>query len=206
MKNQVKTLLKIAWLATVATILLMGTNMCVSTEAACYQAGETMLFMMFWLSFPTGLLFAVAATIILEHGNVAYPSDFITAWIVLAFGGFLQWFLLVPRFFQKPDLTLLKLETSERLPSVGSPDTVSPSREVIQRAAVLEPAVVELPASVQSKAVQVVGNRTRTRRKSTKPIVAFDRAGRTPLERVIDHSQMPSEKRSDLPGVDGFPW
>lgn len=54
MKNQIKILVKIAWLAAVATILLMGTNMCVSSDAACSQAGETMLFMMFWLSFPTG--------------------------------------------------------------------------------------------------------------------------------------------------------
>jgi len=103
MKSQVKICLKIAWLAAALTILLMGTNMCVSTDAACYEAGDTMLFMMFWLSFPTGLLFAIPALIILHHGTVEYPSDFITAWIVLAFGGFVQWFLLVPRLFQKQD-------------------------------------------------------------------------------------------------------
>jgi len=120
MKNQVKIYLKIGWLATVVTTLLMGTNMCVSTDAACYQAGETMLFMMFWLSFPTGLLFVVPAMIALEYGNVQVPSDFITAWIVMAFGGFLQWFILVPRFLQKPDLIVLKLETSPALISPGS--------------------------------------------------------------------------------------
>jgi hypothetical protein len=133
MKNQVKIYLKIGWLATVVTTLLMGTNMCVSTDAACYQAGETMLFMMFWLSFPTGLLFVVPAMIALEYGNVQVPSDFITAWIVMAFAGFLQWFILVPRFLQKPDLILLKLGTSPALPSPGSQDTTLPSREVISR-------------------------------------------------------------------------
>lgn len=125
--------------------------------------------------------------IVLEPGAVEYPSDFITAWIILAFGGFLQWFLPAPRFFQKPDLTVLKLGTSERLPSLGSSNTISPSREVIQPDPVLKPPVVELPASVQSNAITVVGNRSSTRRKSIKAIAAFDRTGRTPLERVIDH-------------------
>jgi hypothetical protein len=151
MKNHVKISLKIGWLATVVTTLLMGTNMCVSTDAACYQAGETMLFMMFWLSFPTGLLFVVPAMIALEHGTVQYPSDFITARIVMAFGGFLQWFILVPRFLQKPDLTLLKLGTSSTLASPGSQDTTLPSRETIEAAPVSKPTVLELPAPVQSK-------------------------------------------------------
>jgi hypothetical protein len=52
--------------------------------------------------------------IALEYGNVQVPSDFITAWIVMAFAGFLQWFILVPRFLQKPDLILLKLEHPQR--------------------------------------------------------------------------------------------
>ena len=187
MKNQVKIYLKIGWLATVVTTLLMGTNMCVSTDAACYQAGETMLFMMFWLSFPTGLLFVVPAMIALEYGNVQVPSDFITAWIVMAFAGFLQWFILVPRFLQKPDLIVLKLGTSPALPSPGSQDTTLPSREVIQPAPVAKTTVPETPQPVQSRPVQLVSKRIRTRRKSIKSIAAFDRSGRTPLERVIDH-------------------
>ena len=187
MKNQVKICLKIGWLATVVTTLLMGTNMCVSTDAACYQAGATMLFMMFWLSFPTGLLFVLPAMIALEYGNVQAPSDFITAWIVMAFGGFLQWFILVPRFLQKPDLTLLKLGASPTLAAPGSQDTTLPSRKTIQPAPVSKPTVLEIPAPVPSEVAQVVSKRTRSRRRSIKSIAAFDRTGRTPLERVIDH-------------------
>lgn len=36
----------------------------------------------------------------------------------MAFGGFLQWFVIGPRLLQKQDLTILKLETS--LSSRGS--------------------------------------------------------------------------------------
>ena len=185
MKNQIKISLQIAWLAISVTILLMGTNMCVATDAACHQAGESMIFMMFWLSFPTGLLFTVPAMIVLDQGTVESPSEFITAWIVLAFGGSLQWFLLLPRCLQKPELTLLNLGTSVRVPALDFPDTISPS--VIPPAPVLEPAVVKLPAPVESEAVKVAGARTGNRRKSTKAIAAFDRTGRTPLERVINH-------------------
>lgn len=184
MKSQLKICLEIAWLAAAVAILLMGTSMCASTDAACYQAGETMFFMMFWLSFPAGLLFALAALLFLHHGTVQYPSDFITAWMVLAFGGFLQWFVIVPRFFQKQDLTILKLETSPTLPSPGAHE--SKSRSSPEPAPLLKATIPDPPATAQSKAVQVLNDRKKARRKSIRSIAAFDRRGRTPLERVID--------------------
>jgi len=88
---------------------------------------------------------------------------------------------------EKPDLILLKLGTSPALPSPGSQDTTLPSREVIQPAPVTKTTVPETPQPVQSRPVQLVSKRIRTRRKSIKSIAAFDRSGRTPLERVIDH-------------------
>lgn len=94
---------------------------------------------------------------------------------------------MVPSLFEKPGLTTLNLETSAPFPSVGPQDATVSSRAVIKPAPVAKPTVVESPAAVQSKAVQVVSNRTRTPRKSIKSIAAFDRTGRTPLERVIDH-------------------
>jgi hypothetical protein len=188
MSKQLTICMKTAWLASAATLLLMGTGMCVSTDATCFEAGDTMLFLMLWLGFPTSLGFIVGSQIILDPVMVHSPSNFITAWMLMAAGGLLQWFILVPRFLKKPDLTLLKLGTSVTLPSVGSNDAILPATEVIQSAPVQKPAILERqPAPVQSKAVQVVRDRTRSRRKSIKSIAAFDRAGRTPLERVIDH-------------------
>ena len=70
-----------------------------------------MLFMMLLAFLPNRrLLFVVPAMIVLRAREwFIDPSDFITAWIVMAFGGFLQWFMLVPRFLQKPDLTAAEI-------------------------------------------------------------------------------------------------
>jgi hypothetical protein len=188
MSKQITICLKTAWLAGVTTVLFMGTGMCVSTDTTCFEAGDTMLFLMLWLGFPTSLLFIVASQIILNVVPVHSPSDFITAWMVMAFGGFLQWFILMPRFFQKQDLTLLNLGTSATSSSVSSNHATLSSTEVIQPAPLQKPEVLKPPpAPVQTKAVQLVSNRTRRRRKAIKSIAAFDRTGRTPLERVIDH-------------------
>jgi hypothetical protein len=144
---------------------------------------------MLWLGFPTSLLFIVASQIILNPVIVHSPSDFITAWMLMAFGGFLQWFVLVPRFFQKHEFTALKLETSVTIPSADfQASALKPSSERRQPAPVSHETVPESPPPIQSKTVQLVGKRIRTRRKSIKSIAAFDRTGRTPLERVIDHS------------------
>jgi hypothetical protein len=188
MSKQISICLKTAWLAGATTVLLMGTGMCVSTDATCFEAGDNMLFLMFWLGFPTSSLFIVASQMILHPVAVHSPSDFITAWMVVAFGGFLQWFVLVPRFFQKHEFTVLKLQTPVTVPSADTQvSTLQRSNERLQPAPVAEPIDVESAAPIKSKAVQVVSKRTRTRRRSIKSIAGFDRTGRTPLERVIDH-------------------
>lgn len=186
MKNQVKICLKTAWLVAAIAILLMGTTMCVSTGESCVQAGNTMFSLMLLMTFPTGIFFFLVAAIFVEPGSIHQPSDFITAWFIMMCGGLLQWFLIVPSLFEKPGLTTLNLETSAPLQSLVSQDTTLPLREVIQPAPVAKATALESPVPVHSKAVQLVSNRTRTR-KPIKSIAAFDRTGRTPLEKVIDH-------------------
>lgn len=188
MSKQITICLKTAWLAGAITVLFMGTGLCVSTDATCFEAGDTMLFLMLWLGFPTSLLFIVASQIILHPVSVHSPSHFITAWMVMAFGGFLQWFVLVPRFFQKHEFTVLKLATPITIPSADSqPGALRQPIERPAPAPVSRTTVLESSPPVPSKTVQVARKRTRTRRKSIKSIAAFDRTGRTPLERVLDH-------------------
>jgi hypothetical protein len=188
MKNQVKICLKTAWLVAAIAILLMGTTLCVSTGESCVQAGNTMFSLMLLMTLPTGIFFFLVAAIFVGPGSIHQSSDFITAWFIMMCGGLLQWFLIVPSLFEKPGLTTLNLETATTLPSLGSQDRTLPLREVSQPAALAKTNLLESPASLRSTAVQLVRNRTTTRRKSIRSIAAFDRAGRTPLERVIDHS------------------
>jgi len=188
MGKQITICLKTAWLAGATTVFFMGTGMCVSTDATCFEAGDIMLFLMLCLGFPTSVFFIVASQVIINSVSVHSPSDFITAWILMAFGGFLQWFILVPRFFQKQEFTVLKLETPVTIPlAVSQASALKPASESLPPAAVTQARLPESPAPAQSKPVQVVRKRTRSRQKSIKSIASFDRTGRTPLERVIDH-------------------
>lgn len=187
MKNQVKICLKTAWLVAAVAMLFMGTPMCVANGQACLQAGNMMLTAMFLITFPTGVLFFLITTIFVDPGGISEPSDFVTAWFIMMCGGLLQWFLVVPSLFEGPGLTTLNLEKPATLTPVGSQDAQLPLPEVIQATPIARTTVTKMPAPAPSKPVQLVSQRIRTRRKSIKSITAFDRSGRTPLERVIDH-------------------
>ena len=186
MKDRVKICLKTAWLVAAVAMLFMGTPMCVANGPACVQAGNTMLTSMFLITFPTGVLFFLITTIFVDAGRIYQPSDFVIVWFIMMCGGLLQWFLMVPGIFEGPGLTALNLETPSALPSIVSQDAPIPLPEVIQPAPVARTIALETTPPVQSKPV-LVSKRIRRGRKSIKSISAFDRTGRAPLERVIDH-------------------
>jgi len=187
MKSQIKLCLKVAWLSAAIIILLMGTNLCASSDEACFQSGESMFFLMFWLSFPASLVFSLTSLILLDSGSIHYPSDFITAWIVMTCGGVLQWFVIVPRLFQKPSFTLLNLKAPAALPTRGADERkANGSAQVMQTVAIVN-SNSELPASAQPEAVKLSRSRAK-KPKAIRPFVPFDKKGRTPLEKVIGSS------------------
>ena len=173
MRSKIILCLKTAWLVAALMILLTGTNMCVSTDGACFAAGETMFLFMFLLSFPFGVVFLFLSMIFLESGGVHYPSDYISAWFIMACGGCCQWFIVVPRLFAKPTLTVIDLRKSHEPSSVISQpsNATSPSLAGTQ--------CRNLP-SLNTAATRIRARKARDR------IVPFDRRGRTPLERVIN--------------------
>src|SRR2546430_2500040 len=54
MRGHIKLCLITAWLTAALLVLLMGTNLCVSTDEACLAAGETMFLLMLLLSISVG--------------------------------------------------------------------------------------------------------------------------------------------------------
>jgi len=187
MKSQIKLCLKIAWLSAAIIILLMVTNLCTSSDQACFQGGESMFSLMFWLSFPASLVFSFASLIFLDSGSIHYPSDFITAWIVMTCGGVLQWFVIVPRLFQKPSFTLLNLKASQAVLRADADESrANRSDQVVQAVAIVN-TNSELQASAEPRAVKLPRSRTKTS-KAIRSFVPFDKKGRTPLERVIGTS------------------
>jgi len=186
MTRQHKICLNIAWLAAAIAILFMGTDMCVSTDAACYQAGQTMLFFMFWLSFSTSLLFVIAALMCLD-GAVHSPSDFIISWAVMVLSGLLQWLVIVPHLFERNRLTLLNLAMvpSQSFSSVDTSTEIAGQVTTPRTAPTIAPVIEATPGVAKTANIR---NRCAGRRRTkTRPFAAFDRRGRTPFERVIDY-------------------
>jgi hypothetical protein len=103
MRKQVILCLKVAWVVAALTILLIGTNLCTSTEEACVAADNTMSSFMVLLTFPTGIFFFPIALAVVDSVGIHYPSDFIIGWSVLAIGGCVQWFYCVPRLLEKAE-------------------------------------------------------------------------------------------------------
>ena len=152
MRRQIKLCLITAWLTAAFIVLFMGTNLCASTDEACFAAGETMFLFTLLLSFPTGIVFLLISMSFLESGSVHSPSDYIIAWFLMTGGGCIQWFILVPRLLEGRKLTILDLKRN-----------VQPSNPIA--------------VDVRSRAVR--------ERKLFRRISAFDRHGRSPLERII---------------------
>ena len=114
MRRQIKLCLITAWLTAALLVLLMGTNLCVSTDEVCFAAGETMFLFMLLLSFPTGIVFLLISMFFLESYSVHYPSDYIIAWLIMTGGGCFQWFIAGPRLLEGQKLTILDLKRNEQ--------------------------------------------------------------------------------------------
>ena len=144
--------------------------MCTTTDQACAAAGDTMWFFMLLLSFPAGIVFLIGSLIFLDFAGGHYPADFIFAWFVMACGGCLQWFVIVPRLFDKPKFTFLDLN------SVQVPVTA------ISKVAPATPQPLVTSSRIP---LPVSGPRSRGPKRKNR-ITAFDSRGHTPLERVIN--------------------
>ena len=172
MRKQVVLCLKVAWAVAALMILFLGTNVCNSTEVACVAAGKAMSFFMVLLTFPTGIIFFPTALALVDSVGGHYPSDFIIGWTVLAIGGCVQWFYIMPRLLVKPSLTLLNLN-SERVPlAVAMPAPIS---------AQPTSAISTPPATIVSAGPIRIRSR-----KQQNQIRSFDKFGRSPLERVLN--------------------
>jgi hypothetical protein len=171
MRKQVIVCLKVAWVVAALMILFMGTTVCTSTDEACWAVGDAMASLMVLLTLPTGIIFFPIAMALVDSAGGHYPSEFIIGWSVLAIGGSLQWFYIIPRLLQKPSLTLLNLSPE--------PESLPASTPVPVRT---QPATTTITPPVNS--VSVAPLRIRNR-KPQNQIRSFDKSGRSPLERAL---------------------
>ena len=159
MKNRIKLCLQVAWLTSAFVVLVMGFNFCAATDQACFDAGDRMFLTMTVLSFPAGLLGAmVASSYLWPLDSVDQLNDYITFWLTMAGAGYLQWFVIIPRMFAKPKFTTLSLETIKT--------------DCEQTKTVVPVTAADIPRPPRT-------------RKRIRRIPAYDKLGRTPLERAL---------------------
>jgi hypothetical protein len=172
MMNRVKLCFQVAWLTSAFVALVMSFNLCAATDQACTDAGGRMFLVMVLLSFPAGIFCVVAALfileVILEVSSSDQLNEYLLFWWIMAGAGYLQWFVLAPRLFGKPEFTSLGLDkvnkaekTATQIPSptitaLSPPDT----------SAEIRPSQLPKPKRVRR-------------------VRAYDHRGRTPLERAL---------------------
>ena len=170
MRKQVILCLKVAWTVAALTTLFTTSAVCGFNQQACHVSGETMLLAMGFLTFPLGLICILVSVVVCGAMGSEYPSGDFTIWFIMALGGCLQWFVIAPQCLEEPTLTVLNLNSTP-------PPTVAPL------IAANPQSLAEAPKSMTTPAI-AVPLRIRQRNRPNR-INAFDRFGRTPLERVI---------------------
>jgi hypothetical protein len=110
MSKQIINCLKAAWLATTIVVFVMGTSLCATTEEACFESAGMTFALVFLLSFPGGFIFLYASLLLLEPAVIHFAPDDIWLWLIMAIGGFIQWFVAIPRMFRKDSLIVLNLK------------------------------------------------------------------------------------------------
>jgi len=172
MRTRILLCLKTGWCVAALVILLTGTNMCISNDGACAAASDTMLWFMFLLTFPTGIVFVLISMMAFAAAGGHYPADYIFAWFIMASGGFLQWFIIVPRLFDRPKLTVLDLKPAQLSTPEMAPVSIATSPS--------------LPATTPNSYVPPPAVKSKRPPKRPNRQTPFDSRGRTPLERVIN--------------------
>ena len=166
MKNRIKLCLQVAWVTSAFVVLAMSFNFCAATDYACFEAVDRMFFMMAVLSFPAGIIgLGVAAFFVWPLLSVDQLYDNSIFWLAMAGAGYLQWFVVLPRLFAKRKFTTLNLgETKTGLEK--------PKTHFEEPKTVVQVTPAEIP-------------RPKLARRRIKRIPAYDKLGRTPLERAM---------------------
>jgi len=104
------------------------------------------------LSFPAGYLSVVATLFFFDPPSGDQLNVFVLFWWIMGGAGYIQWFVLVPKLFAKPNFTTLGLERNSTFEKEPTPEIAPPRAPKTKR---------------------------------VRSIPAYDKRGRTPLERAM---------------------
>jgi hypothetical protein len=172
MRKQLIYGVKIAWTVAALVALVLYLGGCSSGDQACRPIGETMLFFMGVITFPAGLICIIVSVIVCGLVGGEYPRSEFTIWLLLVCGGCLQWYIVVPMLLEERRFTLLNLHTTLPISKGIETSAVQPNPSIETSPTVSQP-VIPTPRKPRA-------------RKRHNRVVAFDKFGRSPLERVIN--------------------
>jgi len=170
MKKQFILSVKVAWTVAAVVILVMYAGVCGSSDQACRPASDTLLIAMGALTFPAGVVCIIASVIVCALLSGEFSAETFTAWFLMMCGGCLQWYIIVPLLLEEPKFTFLNLNS-----------TLTATSMSVEPSAMKSNSAMKVTPPVSETCVQAPRARKRHKR-----ILAFDKFGRTPLERVIN--------------------
>jgi hypothetical protein len=164
--------LKWGWiLAHIVTVLMLFAGSSRTCDPDCILISnpwDTVLTVALLLGFPSSFLCMVGSTLWLNWNNANF--DFMPLWVAAVVGGYIQWFVVLPR--------LLK---------VTKPITLGISR-------IRHRPIAHDDASLEKSLVQEKITRKMLKKpaKQSEQIPQFDTKGRTPLERALAATKLRS--------------
>src|SRR5882672_7751185 len=84
-------IVKLAWIVSSLSVMLIGLGACIPGEGPCTEAGYTMEGFMFFLSFPSSIVFFLLAPVFYGWDSVRYPGAYFLLWLGAFVVGYLQW-------------------------------------------------------------------------------------------------------------------
>jgi hypothetical protein len=147
-------ILKWTWIAVHLLALQLTLNECMN-EYGCFRSQDNLIAFTVLLGFPGSLLSILASVSLFQ--DALGPSQFGFLWFVGFIGGYVQWFVLLPRLLRASKPLTLGL-SQLRTPPIAAEINVSPgTKETVQK----------------------------KRRLRSSMIPQFDSKGRTPLQRAL---------------------
>ena len=172
MRKQLIYGVKVAWTVAALVALFMDIGVCSWGDQACRPVIDTMLFFMGIVTFPAGLLCIIVSVIVCGLLGGEYPRSEVTIWLLLVCGGCLQWYVIVPLLLEEPGLTLLNLHATRPLSTGVEASAANPNPSI--------------ESSPSDSVPDIQAPRKPRARKRNNRVLAFDKFGRSPLERVIN--------------------
>jgi len=186
-----------AWIAVNISLLQLGLGACFGDQT-CHYAQSEVLTVCFMLSLPGGLVSGVVAACLLSGAFDA--ENLIGFWLAFFIGGYIQWFVLLPRLlkgFKPQTLGLTETKATSVLTETIQLSMLTDAKTAQVTMEAISPQPLNLVAA-KTAITEAINPNPQTQQKARKRLLkppdprkltpAFDKRGLTPLQRALRSS------------------